>query len=89
MAYTVEHTDTFGGEANYSWVRRYQLPDNLSKLQRVRRAKALCGLAGVRCEVSDFGDELHIRPQGLAQIVFVSWTEQEESCVMQRERAEP
>jgi len=21
--YYIEHTDTFGGEANYSWVRRY------------------------------------------------------------------
>lgn len=24
MLYTIEITDTFGGEANYSWVRRYQ-----------------------------------------------------------------
>ena len=24
MKFTIEITDTFGGEANYSWVRRYE-----------------------------------------------------------------
>jgi hypothetical protein len=28
----IEMTDTFGGEANYSWVRRYQIPVILANL---------------------------------------------------------
>lgn len=79
--YRVEHTDTFGGEANYCWVEHYELPDGLSRLQKVRRAKALCGLTGVRCDVSDFGDELHIRPRGIAQIVFITWDDSSEGGV--------
>ncbi len=76
--YRVEHTDTFGGEANYSWVHRYELPDDLSRLQLVRRAKALCGLTKVRCDVEDLGGEIWIRPRSFAQIVFVTWKGDEE-----------
>lgn len=45
-----EFTDTFGGEANYSWVRRCELdvPDNLSDRAIVRRIKAELGLNGAR-----------------------------------------
>jgi hypothetical protein len=75
MAYAVEQTDTFGGEANYCWVRRYTIAggDNVSRRALVRRAKALCGLTGVRCDVSDYGDTIDIRPRGMAQVVFVNW----------------
>ena len=73
-SYEVEHTDTFGGEANYCWVNRYEIPLG-SRLATVRRAKALCGLTGVRCDVSDFGDGLEIRPRGLCQVVFISYKE--------------
>ncbi len=73
--YEVEHTDTFGGEANYCWVRRYQIPDG-TRAALVRRAKALTGLTGHRCKVYDQGGDLiEIRPQGLCQVVFVSWVE--------------
>lgn len=78
MGYEVEHTDTFGGEANYCWRNTYRLPGGLTRLQKVRRAKALCGLTGVRCVVSDFGDVLEIRPRGVAQVVFVTWCDEQE-----------
>ena len=84
MAFEVEHTDTFGGEANYCWVRRYTItpPDHIaddrqkSRRWLVRQAKALCGLTGVRSIVSDYGDMLEIRPRGICQVVFVNWSDQ-------------
>ena len=75
MAYEVEHTDTFGGESNYAWVNRYTIAarPEPSRYALVRRAKALCGLTNVRCDVDDYGGDLTIRPRGLCQVVFVTW----------------
>jgi hypothetical protein len=79
MAYQVEHTDTFGGESNYAWVNRYTIPardargHEPSRYALVRRAKALCGLTNVRCDVDDYGGDLTIRPRGVCQVVFVTW----------------
>jgi len=69
-----EYTDTFGGDANYSWVRRteLQLPANISDRALVRRAKAWAGLTGCRCTVSNYGDMMDIRPQGSCTVLFVS-----------------
>lgn len=72
--YNVEHTDTFGGEANYCWVDRYTI-HNGSRLALVRRAKALCGLSGIRASVCDMGDMIEIRPHGMNQVVFVTWAD--------------
>ena len=76
--YEVEHTDTYGGEANYCWVHRYDIESkgNTHKAERaslVRQAKALCGLTGARCETHDYGDMIEIRPRGLCQVIFVTW----------------
>ncbi len=54
-----EYTDTFGGEPNYSWVKRGELDhDLLSDSQIVRRVKAELGLTGVRCKREDMGIKL-------------------------------
>lgn len=68
-----ELTDTFGGEANYSWVRRHTLtiPRNLSDRALVRRAKAWAGWTGLRCKVSNYGDQIDIRPQGICNVLFI------------------
>ncbi len=78
MAYEVEHTDTFGGESNYAWVNRYTIAaqPEPSRYALVRRAKALCGLTNVRCDVDDYGGDLTIRPRGLCQVVFVTWQDE-------------
>ena len=77
-----EHTDTFGGESNYAWVRRLALtPEARADLHLVkdsdraivRAAKKWAGLNGVRCNVSNFGDMIEIRPRGICQVVFVTW----------------
>jgi len=73
--YSAELTDTYGGEANYSWVKRAEISfdENYTDRQLMLRVKAELGLTGVRCEVDDFGDSLTIRPRGLLQIAFVNF----------------
>lgn len=80
-----EHTDTFGGEANYCWVRRLDVtPDVASDLgikpdatnrAIVRAAKRWAGLTGYRCETESYGDTIAIRPRHLCQVVFVTFSE--------------
>ena len=53
MRHLVEITDTFGGEANYSWVVRgdiYTQKDTINA--RVRAAKKFAGWQGIKCPVS-------------------------------------
>lgn len=61
--YQYEITDTFGGEPNYAWVDRGELRAK-TKLGVVRELKRLAGLTGKRCQVSDWGDEIHVLPIG-------------------------
>lgn len=79
MAVQFEHTDTFSGEANYSWVNRAYLRagDSLSDQALVRRAKAWASLTGIRCDVSRYGDTIDIRPRGLCHVVFVFYCDPE------------
>lgn len=92
--YAIELTDTFGGEANYSWVKRarvtmpelthygYDGSTNYAKVNKVynrelmKRAKAVVGLTGVRGVSTSYGDGLEFRPYGMAVVLFVNWTEQ-------------
>ena len=74
MRYLCEHTDTFGGEANYSWVQREELtlPDSASDLSLVRAAKSALGLSGIRCQRSKVGEFIELRPYGHCSIVFIT-----------------
>jgi hypothetical protein len=71
----IEVTDTFGGEANYSWVNRQTLevPEGTSELAMIRRVKKAIGWNGVKCEVNNMGDSLQIKPQGMCQVCFVDF----------------
>lgn len=73
MAYVVEYTDTFGGEANYSWLRRATIPSTGSQRAVMRRAKAAVGLSGVRGVTHDYGDMIEFRPYGMCTVMFVNW----------------
>jgi hypothetical protein len=77
MKLKFEHTDTFGGESNYSWVRRHtcDVSDNLSKLAIVRQAKKWAGINGIRSRVEDFGDFIAIYPNSIANVIFVTFGE--------------
>ena len=74
MKVDYELTDTFGGEANYSWVRRgdVEIKKNSSDLAIVRAAKLAAGLSGVRCRKVDFGDLICLYPYGMCQVLFIN-----------------
>ena len=77
MPYTIEATDTFGGEANYAWVKRGTTKAT-SRRGLIRAAKALAGWDGwCRVVVHHYdGDSMEIRPtqsSGVLQVAFVHW----------------
>jgi len=77
MRVNLEHTDTFGGESNYSWVRRHtlDLPDTATDRTIVQKAKAWADLTGLRCRVEKFGDMIAIYPRGICHVIFVTFGE--------------
>ena len=71
----VEVTDTFGGEANYNWVKRFELKglEDKSDLAIVRAVKKEIGWNGIRCKVENYGDMIRLNPQGLLQTCFIEF----------------
>jgi|TARA_R110000822_G_scaffold306112_2_gene432188 hypothetical protein len=67
-----EYTDTFGGEANYCWVRRetIEIDEKCSNLALVRRAKKSLGLNGLRGQMFNHGDMFEFRPYGESTVAF-------------------
>ena len=70
MKYTFEFTDTFGGAANYSWVKRGTVEAD-SDLAAVRKVKAKLGLTGVPCKRSDYGETVELVPRDSCTILFI------------------
>jgi len=75
MLVQVEITDTFGGEANYSWVRRYEVEvaDSASTRAIVRKVKKEIGYTGVHCRTTDYGDMITLDPVGCCERVFINF----------------
>ena len=75
IKFNVEYTDTFGGEANYCWVRRrlVTVKEKASDAQVKRAAKKALGLTGVKGEWLDHGDEFTFHPRGMCTVLFVSF----------------
>ncbi len=73
MKYRIEYTDTFGGQANYSWVRR-EVIEGVFNTRRavIYSARSVLGLHGIRCNVTDFGDVIEIRPRRMCTVAFVT-----------------
>lgn len=73
--YNVEYTDTFGGEANYSWVTRatIEVPQNASRALVMRHAKAAIGLTGARGRVDHHGDMIEFRPYRSCTVMFITF----------------
>ena len=71
----VTHTDTFGGEPNYGWAKRYEftISRNASQRNIVRKAKALAGMTGVKADTYDYGDGYTVKPRGYHQVIFVDF----------------
>ena len=75
MKVLVEMTDTWGGDPNYGWTRRHvlDLPDTLSTLAGVRRAKAVLDMQGTRCARWDDGTTITLRPHAWSRIIFINF----------------
>ena len=73
VTFQAELTDTFGGEANYSWVRRrtFTAPGNASDALLVRRAKAALDIQG-RHTKADMGDTIELRFPGACVVCFIT-----------------
>lgn len=74
MVFQFEYTDTYGGEANYTWVRRetIELPDDISDARLKRIAKTVMGLTGAEGKWTSNGDTLEFRPRCEATVLFVT-----------------
>lgn len=77
MIFQIEYTDTFGGEANYSWVRRKTLEaaNDISTPELKRLAKGAMGLSGTRGVWSEYGDTMEFKPRGMCTVMFVTFRE--------------
>ena len=74
--YFVEMTDTFGGEANYSWVNRFLVNASsfqgaISKVTRETGYKARC--------TGNYGDMAQYKANGACIVYFVTWATGEET----------
>ena len=74
MIWNLEYTDTFAGEANYSWVNReqYVAKDNQSNRSLVKEFKAMLGLTGVKGRSIWYDDAWEFRPFGRHTIAFAT-----------------
>ena len=75
--WNLEHTDTFGGEANYCWVNRAEIEAETDRAV-IRAAKRFAGLTGQRCRTESCGDMIQITPIGRnapCVTVFATWAE--------------
>ena len=73
----MELTDTFAGEANYSWVKRATLVYTTEPTDRalILAAKRALGLTGIKCtrdDWSDTGATIQLDPRGLCQRAFIT-----------------
>lgn len=71
----IEITDTFGGDANYCWVKRGTTRAT-SRRGIISAVKRLAGWqGGCRVRVEEWGDTIVVRPtqsSGVCQIAFVT-----------------
>ena len=73
MKFELEFTDTFGGDANYSWVQRHTLHagESISDRALVAMAKKEIGLTGVKCRRELWGETIALYPIGSCTVLFI------------------
>lgn len=78
MKFRAEYTDTFSGDANYSWCRsaEFEAPDNATDALLMRRAKKALGLSGVRGRRETWGETIVFRPYGACTVLFIDYVEE-------------
>lgn len=69
--YFVEITDTYAGEANYSWVKRYKVHAS-SVMGAIRKVSKEKGFQGRLKKTLDCGDMVRYDIRGFAVCAFVT-----------------
>jgi len=74
----IEMTDTFGGDANYSWVKRFEIENNdLTIRQILKQVREEFGLGDIKLrKYLDCGDMLRYNLSGACQCIFITWGEE-------------
>lgn len=73
----VEYTDTFGGEANYSWVQRHSFNcDGMSDYTIMIKAKKLLNLTGIRGRKETIGEMIRFRPYNFNTVMFITFSDE-------------
>lgn len=77
IKYLYEYTDTFGGEANYSWVRRGEV--NAKDIKHAfRLARKELELNGVKGKMESWSpDDGRWSPYGICTVLFVNYKEEQ------------
>jgi len=77
LIYTAEFTDTYGGEANYSWVRRatFEAPADISTRALMQRAKKEIGITGTRGRRETWGEIEVFYPAGTCTVLFIEYND--------------
>jgi len=71
----IELTDTYAGEANYSWVKSEKfICDGLTDHQIHLKARKLVGITGMRCKKTDLGEMVVWEPYNANLIAFLTFT---------------
>ena len=75
--FKTELTDTFNGQANYSWVNReaLDLPDDISDRILIRETKRKHGLTGAIHIKENVGDSISLDFPGHCFCLFIDWIE--------------
>jgi|TARA_R110000823_G_scaffold67301_2_gene157091 hypothetical protein len=69
---TIELTDTFSGEANYSWVKRKSFNcTGMSDGAIVRKARNLVGIGGIKTVKSEYGEDIRWDFPGQCVVAFL------------------
>jgi hypothetical protein len=77
--YSVELTDTYSGEANYSWVRRATITVATDTRRAIMRAaKKRMQMSGSRGVTREIDDLLEFRPFGECIVLFVTHVDDQE-----------
>lgn len=75
MLFNVEITDTFSGEANYSWVIREQFMahDDISDDELAQKTLEYIGWTEEPVSIESIGDMIRIMPHDSNLVCFVTW----------------
>lgn len=70
----IEVTDTFGGEVNYGWVKRYtiEVREDATDRSLIQAAKQACGYTGVKCNRDDYDGITALWVRGQCVVIFIS-----------------